>query len=42
MGAVRAADILATLGAIETGLRRVGHRLDVGAGVAAAQRVLAS
>ncbi|MDD5647225.1 MAG: hypothetical protein PHW86_08640 [Candidatus Bipolaricaulis sp.] len=42
MGAVRAADVLATLGALETGLRRVGHRFDVGVGVAAAQRALVS
>ncbi|MDD5263758.1 MAG: aminotransferase class V-fold PLP-dependent enzyme, partial [Candidatus Bipolaricaulis sp.] len=42
MGAVRAADVLATVGAIETGLRRVGHRFDAGAGVAAVQRALLS
>lgn len=42
MGAVRAADVLGTVGAIETGLRRAGHRFDAGAGVAAAQRVLLS
>jgi alanine-glyoxylate transaminase/serine-glyoxylate transaminase/serine-pyruvate transaminase len=40
MGAVRAADVLAAVGAIETGLRRLGHRFDIGVGVAAAQRAL--
>ena len=36
MGAVRMGDILATLGAIETGLRSVGHEIQAGIGVAAA------
>jgi len=36
MGAVRMGDILATLGAIETGLRSIGHEVDAGIGVAAA------
>jgi alanine-glyoxylate transaminase/serine-glyoxylate transaminase/serine-pyruvate transaminase len=40
MGAVRAADILGTLGALETGLQEAGHRFEPGAGVAAAQRAL--
>jgi alanine-glyoxylate transaminase/serine-glyoxylate transaminase/serine-pyruvate transaminase len=40
MGAVRPADILATLGAIETGLCEVGATVDVGAGVITAQRLL--
>ncbi|MCL7455463.1 MAG: alanine--glyoxylate aminotransferase family protein, partial [Anaerolineae bacterium] len=41
MGAVNAADILATLGAIERGLVRAGYRFEAGSGVAAAQQVLA-
>jgi alanine-glyoxylate transaminase/serine-glyoxylate transaminase/serine-pyruvate transaminase len=41
MGAVSASDILATVGAIERGLRRAGHRFEPGAGLAAAQGVLA-
>ena len=41
MGAVRAGDILAALGAIETGLREVGMASLPGAGVAAAARTLA-
>jgi len=36
MGAVRMGDILATLGAIETGLRSIGHEVEAGIGVAAA------
>ncbi|MEE8592988.1 MAG: alanine--glyoxylate aminotransferase family protein [Candidatus Bipolaricaulota bacterium] len=36
MGAVRMGDILATLGAIETGLRSVKHEVEAGIGVAAA------
>jgi len=40
MGSVRATDILSTVAAIETGLQQVGHRFAVGAGVAAAHRVL--
>jgi alanine-glyoxylate transaminase/serine-glyoxylate transaminase/serine-pyruvate transaminase len=40
MGAIRAADILGTLGALETGLQEAGHRFEPGAGVAAAQRAL--
>lgn len=42
MGAVTASDILATLGAIEWALARSGYRFDVGAGLAAAERVLAA
>jgi alanine-glyoxylate transaminase/serine-glyoxylate transaminase/serine-pyruvate transaminase len=42
MGAVNASDILATVGAIEQGLARVGYRFDPGAGLAAAQAVLAA
>jgi alanine-glyoxylate transaminase/serine-glyoxylate transaminase/serine-pyruvate transaminase len=42
MGAVNAADILSTVGAIERGLARAGYDFEVGAGLAAAQRVLAS
>lgn len=40
MGTVRPADILATLGALETGLAAAGYRFDHGAGVAAAQSAL--
>jgi len=40
MGATKAGDLLATIGAIEAGLRRCGHRFEVGAGVAASQSVL--
>jgi len=40
MGAVNAADILATVGAIEQGLARAGYRFEPGAGLAAAQAVL--
>jgi aspartate aminotransferase-like enzyme len=42
MGAVCAGDILAALGAIETGLRTMGCEVEPGAGVAAAARVLAA
>ncbi len=42
MGAVNASDILATVGAIEQGLARVGYRFEPGAGLAAAQAVLAA
>lgn len=41
MGAVGADEILATLGAIEAGLRAVGCAIEPGAGVAAARRELA-
>jgi alanine-glyoxylate transaminase/serine-glyoxylate transaminase/serine-pyruvate transaminase len=37
MGAVTAADVLATVGAIETGLAEVGYGFEVGAGVRAVQ-----
>lgn len=40
MGAVNAADVLATVGAIETALAGAGALSDPGAGLAAAQRVL--
>jgi alanine-glyoxylate transaminase/serine-glyoxylate transaminase/serine-pyruvate transaminase len=40
MGAVTAADILTTVGAIERGLVAVGHRFELGAGLAAAQAAL--
>ncbi|HAL55776.1 MAG TPA: alanine--glyoxylate aminotransferase family protein [Bacteroidetes bacterium] len=40
MGAVSAGDIIATVGAIETGLRRAGYRFEPGIGLAAAQRDL--
>ena len=41
MGAVSVSDILATLGAIELGLARAGYAFEPGAGLAAAQAVLA-
>ena len=41
MGAVRLGDILATLGAIETGLRQAGHNFEAGIGVATAMKWLA-
>jgi alanine-glyoxylate transaminase/serine-glyoxylate transaminase/serine-pyruvate transaminase len=40
MGAVSPSDILATVGAIETGLSRAGYQFEAGAGLAAAQAVL--
>ena len=40
MGVVSPSDILATVGAIEKGLARAGHRFEPGAGLAAAQEVL--
>lgn len=40
MGAVTGADILATVGAMETGLMKAGYRFDVGAGLRAAQSAL--
>jgi alanine-glyoxylate transaminase/serine-glyoxylate transaminase/serine-pyruvate transaminase len=41
MGAVSVSDILATVGAIEKGLVQVGYEFEAGAGLAAAQKVLA-
>lgn len=40
MGAVTPSDILTTVGALEQGLARAGHRFEPGAGLAAAQRAL--
>ena len=40
MGAVKAGDILATIGAIETGLSACGHKFIPGTGVGAAQALL--
>jgi len=40
MGAVKPGDILAALGAIETGLAGCGYRFEKGIGVAAAQKIL--
>jgi alanine-glyoxylate transaminase/serine-glyoxylate transaminase/serine-pyruvate transaminase len=40
MGAVTAADVLATVGAIEAGLAEVGYKFEPGAGLAAAQEVM--
>lgn len=41
MGVVNGSDVLATIGALERGLARVGHSLEQGVGLAAAQEVLA-
>jgi alanine-glyoxylate transaminase / serine-glyoxylate transaminase / serine-pyruvate transaminase len=41
MGVCGPAEILTTLGAIERGLHRLGQPVDFGAGLAAAQRILA-
>ncbi len=41
MGCVSPSDILVTVGAIETGLAQAGYKFEVGAGLAAAQAVLA-
>jgi len=40
MGAVKPGDILATIGAVESGLAACGYRLEPGTGVAAAQDIL--
>jgi len=40
MGAETAGDLLATIGAVEAGLRGCGYQFELGAGVSAAQRVL--
>ena len=40
MGAVNRSDLLATVGAIETGLRQSGHSLEAGLMLKAAQQVL--
>ena len=40
MGAVTGADILATIGAIESGLKRAGYEFEGGTGLAAAQKAL--
>jgi alanine-glyoxylate transaminase/serine-glyoxylate transaminase/serine-pyruvate transaminase len=40
MGAVSSTDILATVGAVERGLRRAGYRFEPGVGLAAAQTAL--
>ncbi len=40
MGAVSRADVLATLGAVESGLRRAGYAVEPGIGLAAAQALL--
>ena len=37
MGAVNPGDILATVGAIESGLAACGYRFEAGTGIAAAQ-----
>jgi alanine-glyoxylate transaminase/serine-glyoxylate transaminase/serine-pyruvate transaminase len=40
MGAIRAGDLLATIGAVEDGLQKCGHRFELGDGLAAAQQVI--
>lgn len=40
MGTVTAGDLLSTLGALERGLLAAGHKIEPGAGLAAAQRLL--
>jgi alanine-glyoxylate transaminase/serine-glyoxylate transaminase/serine-pyruvate transaminase len=40
MGVVNGSDVLATIGAIETGLAEAGHDFEPGAGLAAAQEIL--
>jgi alanine-glyoxylate transaminase/serine-glyoxylate transaminase/serine-pyruvate transaminase len=40
MGAITAADILATIGAIESGLKRVGYKFEAASGLAAVQKAL--
>ena len=40
MGATNAGDLLATIGAIEAGLRGCGYTFELGVGVAAAQAAL--
>jgi alanine-glyoxylate transaminase/serine-glyoxylate transaminase/serine-pyruvate transaminase len=42
MGAISPSDVISSVGAIERGLAASGHRFEMGAGVAAAQRALAS
>lgn len=42
MGAVRPGDILATVGALETGLSACGYKFEVGTGLNAAQKTIAS
>ena len=42
MGAVKSGDILATIGAIETGLFSCGYKFEAGTGLAAAQGILQS
>jgi alanine-glyoxylate transaminase / serine-glyoxylate transaminase / serine-pyruvate transaminase len=37
MGPTKVGDLLATIGAVESGLRQCGHRFDLGVGLAAAQ-----
>jgi alanine-glyoxylate transaminase/serine-glyoxylate transaminase/serine-pyruvate transaminase len=41
MNAINASDVLATVGAIERALAKLGHKVEPGAGLAAAQKVLA-
>ena len=40
MGATRTADILATVGALESALMATGHSFEIGTGLAAAQKIL--
>jgi alanine-glyoxylate transaminase/serine-glyoxylate transaminase/serine-pyruvate transaminase len=40
INAINSSDVLATVGAIERALGKLGHKAEPGAGVAAAQKVL--
>jgi alanine-glyoxylate transaminase/serine-glyoxylate transaminase/serine-pyruvate transaminase len=42
MGAMKATDLLAVMGALERALASGGYKVDLGAGLAAAQAVLAA
>ncbi|MCP4897056.1 MAG: alanine--glyoxylate aminotransferase family protein [bacterium] len=42
MGATKAGDLLAAIGAVETGLKQSGYDFELGIGVGAAQRVIAA
>ena len=41
MGAITRGDVLATIGAVEGALATLGYKFDLGAGVAAAEKILA-
>jgi aspartate aminotransferase-like enzyme len=42
MGNVTANDIIATIGAVERGMRKLGHHFEYGDGLRAAQNILES